>query len=755
MRIFRHPRRSVVNAGRRLSAQRRTQQLRLLQEASHQIVAALEVPTVLGRLVDAIQRTMGYQHVAAGLIEDGCLVFRDTAAAPDVPRVVEVVRLPLDGPGLTTWAARHAEPVLVEDVAVDSRYLLVGNLSMTRSELAIPLIGRAGVIGVIDMESDRPRGFDCNDLSLMRTLAEHAATAIENAQLYQAEQQHRRELEALQGIALKLGGDLDLDTVLRTVVESATSVLAADAASILMPDPISDVLTVRSHHNLPEVYAEKLRVPGREIEELIERWGSAGALELPFAAGDQVITADAAAIVGFVSVATCRLLVEGAFIGALCIYCRTPRRLAVSERRMLGALGQQAALAISGARRYQHERLLVADLERSYDELQRTFSELQQAQEQLMRTARLRALGELASGVAHDFNNLLSGVLGNVQLLLLDESDPERQHMLGVIEQAALDGAAVVRRIQEFARQREDRTRELVDLAAVIASALAITRTHWHDMARRDGRPIAIRREIRHAAMTIGNPTELRELLINLIINAVDAMPQGGALTLRLDKPPTSTPFDRQHATIEVSDTGVGIPPEIQQRIFESFFTTKPAGQGSGLGLAICQNIVTRHAGQIQLSSTPGQGTTFRVLLPLNEAPPAARPAPAAPAPVAACRVLVVDDEPAVRDVLARILQRAGHTVTTAASGEETLEHFAPGQYDLLFTNLGLPGMSGAMLLRRLRACDPRLIAVVVTGWSQQGDPGEALPGAAAVIVKPFSAARITELVGELIGARA
>jgi signal transduction histidine kinase/CheY-like chemotaxis protein len=521
-----------------------------------------------------------------------------------------------------------------------------------------------------------------------------------------------------------------------------------------MPDPISDFLTVRSHYNLPAVYAEKLRVPGRALEELIKRWGEAGALELPLATGDQVITADASAIVGFSGVAACRLSVEGAFIGVLCAYYRTPRRLSASERRMLGALGQQAALAISSARRYQHERQLLADLERSYDELQRTFSELQQAQEQLLRTARLRALGELATGVAHDFNNLLAGILGNAQLLL-DEQDPERRHMIGVIEQAALDGAAVVRRIQEFARQREDRQREPVDLAAVIDSALSITRTHWHDTALRDGRPITSRREIRHPAMTIGNPAELRELLVNLIINAVDAMPQGGDLTLRLDELPARPPFDRRLALIEVSDTGVGIPREIQQRIFESFFTTKPAGQGSGLGLAICQHIVTRHAGQIDLRSTPGQGTTFRVLLPLGEAPPLARPTLAAPSVVVSCRALVVDDEPAVRDVLARILRRAGHVVTTAASGEEALEQFIPGHYDLLFTNLSMPGMSGATLLRHLRARDPRLIAVVVTGWSQQGDPADMLPGAAAVIVKPFSATQLTELVGDLIGMRA
>jgi two-component system NtrC family sensor kinase len=232
-------------------------------------------------------------------------------------------------------------------------------------------------------------------------------------------------------------------------------------------------------------------------------------------------------------------------------------------------------------------------------------------------------------------------------------------------------------------------------------------------------------------------------------------MPQGGELMLRLAEQPRSAPFERRLAPIEVSDTGIGIPPALQAQIFDSFFTTKPAGQGSGLGLAICQNIANLHGGRIELSSAIGQGTTFRVLLPLDEGAAAAEVAAPPPAAVSACRVLVVDDEPSVRDVLARILRHGGHEVTTAASGEDALEHFAPGQYDLLFTDLGMPGMGGAALLRHLRARDPHLIGVVVTGWGQQDGVGDRLPEAAAVVAKPFSADRIAELVGELIGARA
>jgi signal transduction histidine kinase len=698
---------------------------------------------------------MGYPHVAAALIEGDQLVFRPIIAASIALHLPEVVALPLDGPGVTTWAARHGEPVLVDDVTADPRYLVIEELAMMRSELAVPLIGRGGVIGVIDMKSDRPRAFDRLDLNLMRTLADHAATAIENARLYQVEQVRRRDLETLQQIALRLSSDLDLDTVLLTVAEGAAGALSANAAAILMPDPTSDNLNVRAHYGLPTIYVDRLRVPGREVDQLIDRWGSGSTLQLPHTVGDRTITADVSSQAGFASMIVSRLTVEGTFIGVLCVYSQAPRRFTEAERQMLAALGQQAALAISNARRYQHERLLVADLEHSYNEMLHTLTELQRTQEQLERTARLRALGELASGVAHDFNNLLSGILGNSQLLLVDEADPDRREMLNVIEQAAHDGAAMVRRIQEFARQREERVRELVDLEAVVDSALAITRTRWHDLAVRDGRPIRVQRDIRRHALVLGSPAELRELLVNLIINAIDAMPRGGDLTLRLDERPEPAPAERRLAAIEVSDTGIGIAPELRQQIFDSFFSTKPAGQGSGLGLAICQNIANLHGGRIELDSTLDVGTTFRVLLPLDEDTPATPTSPALPAAVSACRVLVVDDEPAVRDVLARILRRAGHDVVVAASGEKALELFIPGYYDLLFTDLGMPGMGGAALLAQLRARDPRLIAVVITGWSQHEYSGETLPGAAAVVTKPFTSAQIAELVNELIGARA
>src|SRR6185436_16445313 len=182
-----------------------------------------------------------------------------------------------------------------------------------------------------------------------------------------------------------------------------------------------------------------------------------------------------------------------------------------------------------------------------------------------------------------------------------------------------------VRRIQEFARRGERHAPAPVNLSEVIDGALEITRPRWHDLAQREGRPIRVRREIHHERLILGNAAELRELLINLIINAVDALPQGGELVLRLLEQPQEHgessvgPYLRQFAIIEVIDNGVGVPPALRERIFESFYSTKPAGKGSGLGLAICRNIVARHGGRIELHSTVGQGSTFRVLLPIDD----------------------------------------------------------------------------------------------------------------------------------------
>jgi signal transduction histidine kinase len=598
-----HPRRRLrAGAAFFKAARRQARQLQLLQNASHQIAAALDVDVVLERLVEAIYSSLGYRLVSAALVEGDYLVFRNAMATPGTALVPLPDAIPLNGPGLTVWAVRSAAPALAGDVNSDARYLLRAEFSGTRSELAVPMRGRFEVLGVIDVQSDQPQAFDKGDLELLATLAEHAATAIENARLYEAARERSRELEQL----------------------------------------------------------------------------------------------------------------------------------------------------------YQNERMLLSDMENSYNELLQTLTELERRDEQLRRTEQLSVLGELASGVAHDFNNLLAGILGNIQLLLLDEIDAERRRMLGVIEQAAQDGATTVRRIQEFARQSERSVDDHVNLIEVIDGALAITRPRWHNLAQREGHAIRVHREIGDSRLVLGNAAELRELLINLIINAIDAMPNGGDLTLRLNQTldtsngPVWLRTERWVAVLEVADTGCGIPPVERERIFDSFYSTKPAGKGSGLGLAMCRQIAARHNGRIEVDSAPGQGTTFRILLPLaDRAEPEAAVAPAR-APVVGLRLLVVDDDASVRDVLGRILQRAGHIVTCLARAQDALAQFVPRQYDLIFTDLSLADMDGATFLREIRTLDPQITAVIVTGWGRLEENQHLSLGAAAVVSKPFSVSQILQLVDEL-----
>jgi len=594
--------RRLAGTSLRAASSRQARQLRLLQDASHQIAAALEVEIVLERLVQAISSSLGYPFVAAALVEDGDLVTRHVMAPPNIRLPPLPDKLPLDGPGVSTWAVRQSQSVLCNDVVGDPRFLFRSELSTTRSELVVPLRGRFGVLGVIDLQEDHPNAFDKDDLELITTLAEYATSAIENARLYESAQERSRELEQL----------------------------------------------------------------------------------------------------------------------------------------------------------YQNERMLLADMENSYNELLTTLTELERRDEQLRRSGRLSALGELASGVAHDFNNLLAGILGNTQLLLLDETDVERRRMLDVIEQAAQDGATTVRRIQEFARKSERQAEETVNLIDVIDGALAITRPRWQNLAQREGRDIQVRREVRAPLLVTGNAAELRELLINLIVNALDALPTGGDLTLRLiERPDRPNGLDLAHAerrmaVLEVSDSGVGIPPALHERIFDSFYSTKPADKGSGLGLAMCRQIAARHNGSIELISAAGQGTTFRVLLPIAQQHAQAAPAAEAPPASPALRVLVVDDDPAVREVLTRVLQRAGHSVTGVASAEEALDRFAALEYDLIFADLSLTGMDGATLLEEVRARDPRIAAVVVTGWGQLDAGQHQKLGVAAVLTKPFNVAQVLQIVGEI-----
>jgi PAS domain S-box-containing protein len=330
---------------------------------------------------------------------------------------------------------------------------------------------------------------------------------------------------------------------------------------------------------------------------------------------------------------------------------------------------------------------------------------------QLQQSEKLTALGQLAGGIAHDFNNLLQAILGYAQLMKGNLQNAElMQRSLQIVESAAIDGSETVRRIQQFARLRPDEPFVQVDLTRVAEDAAAITKPRWQERVARDNHPLDLRLDLRTVPPINGRPAALTEMITNLILNALDAMPGGGTLSI------VTRPGQGRTVALTVSDTGIGMTDGVQRRIFEPFFSTKGEA-GSGLGLSMVYSIVTRHGGEIRVESHPGRGTEFTIVFPVAQEPTSAVPPTRPVSAQRKARVLVVDDEPEVLSALMEMLRSAGHRVTTAPNAIVALAAFAPGRFDVVLSNIGMAGMNGWELAQRVRKTDVSVAILFITGW--------------------------------------
>jgi signal transduction histidine kinase/CheY-like chemotaxis protein len=392
--------------------------------------------------------------------------------------------------------------------------------------------------------------------------------------------------------------------------------------------------------------------------------------------------------------------------------------------------------------------------EKHVKELSHYIAEQERIREQFTQLEKLSALGELASGVAHDFNNTLAGILGRAQLLQRTNDPDKIKRGLDIIIKTAEDGAKTVKRIQDFARQRRDHDFEPVSIDQILTDASEITRPRWKTCAEAANVHISLDLHIDSHAMVMGDDSELREVLVNMVFNAIDAMPEGGTLKL-------ASSTDGENAVITIADTGVGMYPEVRSRVFDPFFTTKGKA-GLGLGLAVSFGIIRRHGGNIEVASDYGEGSEFRITLPLASGArvvtnkPFAEVCPSKDDGTASrerpqTRALVVDDEDFVRELLSEILEIEGCEVHCASSGAQALEMFATNTFDCIFTDVGMPGMSGWELAQAIRSKNQSIPIAVVTGWGEAvGSTEQKAAGVDWVVAKPFTADRIVELVKEI-----
>jgi PAS domain S-box-containing protein len=373
----------------------------------------------------------------------------------------------------------------------------------------------------------------------------------------------------------------------------------------------------------------------------------------------------------------------------------------------------------------------------------RDVTEQKLERERAAQADKLRALGQLASGVAHDFNNALAAILGRAELLRRSADDERLGRGLDIILTAAEDAAATVRRIRSFAHQLPGEGHAEVCVVDLLRDAVEITRTRWENDARARGLSYEVAVDGDASLHTRGNASELREVFVNLVVNAIDAMPAGG----RLD---VSCRRRGERLRLLFADTGTGMAEEVRARIFEPFFTTKGV-HGTGLGLFVSYGIVERHGGNISAVSAPGSGTTFTIDLPHAEpAPRRPEPAPAPRESGGAARtlsVLVVDDEEHVRETLAEMVEVLGHRVRRADGGRAALAALAEGEFDLVFTDLSMPGMDGWEVAREVRRRSPRTRIAVVTGYGKDAARTQGDAPADTVIGKPFDFAQVEEVL--------
>ncbi|HXT62345.1 MAG TPA: response regulator [Pyrinomonadaceae bacterium] len=389
------------------------------------------------------------------------------------------------------------------------------------------------------------------------------------------------------------------------------------------------------------------------------------------------------------------------------------------------------------------------EAERHVAELNHYIQEQDRIRQQYSQIEKMSALGELASGVAHDFNNTLAGILGRAQLLL-ETSDPVKiEKGLNIIIKTAKDGAKTVKRIQDFARQRRDHDFQLVDVRQLLLDVGEITRPRWKDCAEATNIYIHLEISCGASLLVMGDESELREVLINLVFNAVDAMPHGGILSM-------SATRTGDGIELAVGDTGTGMDEETRLRVFDPFFTTKDK-LGMGLGLAVSYGIIRRHDATVQVDSQLGAGTTFRIRLPvpaLDGGVPAVTSLTTArdlQARSSNAKILVVDDEECVRDLLRDILEKQGFEAVVAEGGRHALALFENENFDAVFTDVGMPDMNGWELSRALRRRNSEIPVAVITGWGEAvGSQEQQAAQVDWVLAKPFDIPQVLEMAHEV-----
>ena len=675
----------------------------MIADVGQRTTAILSPAELLPSALRVIRESFQYFLVNI-LLVDGDTIVCSATTMPELEPCVGTLRLGIGKEGITGWVAGHGEPLNVPDVRQDPRYRYqLDEELVTRSELAVPIMLKGVVTGVLDVQSEKENAFTALDVFTLQTVAGQLAVALENARLYEALQKElavRRRTEKL----------------LRALNDAGLAMQKA-------PSPDAVLVTVR----------EELEKAGLPCEVLLTR-----------ESGGVLPAADHGAHAEFSQdTISAPLLFEDSLLGYLTV--KSPE-LSAEDVPAIQVFANEIAAA------WQKTHLV--------RELQQSVKDLESAQEQLLQSQKMEAVGRLAGGVAHDFNNQLTAIMGYADMLAssFGKDDPRRVEVAEILR-ASGRASDLTRQLLAFSRRQVLRPR-IVDLNTLVTEMRGM-------LHRLIGEDIQLSTRLSALPLRVrADPAQIEQVIMNLAVNARDAMPEGGSLEIVTERVrvASDTPAGRpgippgDYCLMRVRDTGTGMGPEILQRLFEPFFTTKEKGKGTGLGLSTAYGIVQQSGGHISCRSTPGRGTVFMIHLPAtDELPVEAAQAPA-PASTAAAgeTILVIEDDPSIREIVRRTLDHEGYSVVTASTGSEGMELLAlHPAIPLVITDLVLPGCVRGIDIARhvlLNARPTRLLCM--SGYSEQLISGaEALLPDGAFIPKPFTPAELVARVREILSA--
>jgi PAS domain S-box-containing protein len=667
-----------------------------LTEVALALTSKLSLEAVLDEILRQVQRLVPYQTAHIMLLEGKSLriaYWQGYRAFGSEGLMTNLVQSLADFP-LDAEVIISQQPIIIPDVQQEKRWVVQDETAWVRSNLMLPISAGDQVFGLLRLDADTPNAFSEDDVVLLEPLVNAAAIALENARLYDQAKQEIADRKRAEATLRRRNQELTLLTT--AITQAAESIVITNGqGKIVYTNPAFEAMTGNAYTEVAGQHVILvLKVDRRPTSYYQNIWATVEA--------------------GLV------------WSGRMMIR-RKDGRLFTADTTITPVRNENKSLA-------------------NYVVVQRDISRELQLEELYHRAEKMDAIGRLTSGIVHDFNNLLTAISNYAETLQLRlPPNDSLQDVIYRIRHTVQRATNLSDQLMAFVRN-EPVEPQVLDLNTIISDIGSM-------LGSIVGRQITVKLDLsRSLGLVKVDPTQIEQVIVNLAVNAGEAMPHGGDLFIRTARVVLQEMAQNhlgveagEYVLLSVSDTGAGMTDEVKAHIFEPFFTTKGEESGTGLGLATVFRIVEQSQGQILVDSEPGRGTTFRIYLPQVEAPIPAKPRRIRPSalPRGTETILVVEDEPAVRDLAARLLSRQGYTVLQAATGKQVFHQIQtyPDKIHLLLTDMVIPDLSGQALADRIKETHPNMKVLLMSGHRKKIFKNEGETDVIPFISKPFSAA--------------